>query len=265
MKRILTALILLPVLLVIIKYGNALLYFILCGIAVSLACLEMYRLLNILGYRCHRILGTLLAIGISYSFIEPRFPVGYPIVVAIIVVLLVSMMRVASFQEAVRSAMATFFPIFFIGYTLGYQVGLRAIPGEDGKDLLVFLFFVVWIGDAAAYYVGSSVGKHKLSPKISPNKTIEGAIGGIAFCVIAAYVAKLWFYRRLDLHDALLLGLILGIFGIIGDLAESIFKRAADAKDSSALLPGHGGFLDRADSLLFTGPILYYYYHLFIR
>ncbi len=265
MKRILTALILLPVLFLLIKFGNALYYFLICGAAVAIASIEMYRLLETLGYRCYKLIGVILSIGIAYSFLESRFPVGYPIAASLIVVVAISIFRVTNFQDSVNSVMATFFPIFFIGYTLGYQVGLRAIPGEDGKDLLIFLFFVVWIGDAAAYYIGRGLGKHKLSPAISPNKTVEGAIGGIVFSVCAALIAKIWFYRRIELHDALILGVVLGVFGILGDLAESLFKRAAGTKDSSSLLPGHGGFLDRADSLLFTAPVLYYYYHLFIR
>jgi phosphatidate cytidylyltransferase len=227
--------------------------------------MELYRILGSIGYRCHKFLGITLSLAVAYSFLEPRFQVGYPIVVSIILVTFVSLLRVDEFQQAVSSIVATFFPIFFIGYTFGYQVGLRAIPGEDGKDLLIFLFFVVWVGDTAAFYIGKRWGRHPLAPKISPKKTIEGAIGGILFCVAAALVAKLWFYQRLDLHHAFILGVLLGCFGIFGDLAESLFKRAAQVKDSSGALPGHGGFLDRADSLLFTGPILFYYYDLFIK
>lgn len=265
MKRILTAAILLPILFVIIKFGEPFYYFLIGGIAVSIASIELYRILESIGYRCHKWIGIILSLAVAYSFLEPRFQVGYPIVVSIILVMFVSLLKVEDFQEAVSSVIATFFPIFFIGYTFGYQVGLRAIPGEDGKDLLVFLFFVVWIGDTAAFYIGKSLGKHKLSSKISPKKTIEGAIGGVIFSMIAALVAKLWFYNRLELHHAIILGVVLGIFGIFGDLAESLFKRAAKVKDSSGTLPGHGGFLDRADSLLFTGPVLYYYYDLFIK
>ncbi len=265
MKRILTAVILLPILFIIIKFCEPFYYFIIGGIAVSFASFELYRILESLGYKCHKWIGVILSLAVAYSFLEPKFQVGYPIVVSILLVIFISLFKVENFQVAVNSIMATFFPIFFIGYTFGYQVGLRAIPGEDGKDLLVFLFFVVWIGDAAALYIGKGLGKHKLSLKVSPKKTIEGAIGGLIFCVIAAMVAKLWFYNRLDFHHAIILGIVLGIFGIFGDLAESLFKRAAKVKDSSGVLPGHGGFLDRADSLLFTGPILYYYYDLFIK
>ena len=264
MKRILTAVIFLPLLFVIIKFTPPIYYFLIGGIAVSIASVELYNILESIGYKCHKWLGIILSLAVAYSFLEPRFQVGYPIVVSIILVIFVSLWRVGQFEKAVSSVVATFFPIFFIGYTFGYQVGLRALPGEDGEDLLVFLFFVVWIGDTAAFYIGRRMGRHKLAPKISPKKTIEGALGGVLFCLIAAFVAKLWFYQRLDFHHAIILGFILGIFGIFGDLAESLFKRAARVKDSAGTLPGHGGFLDRADSLLFTGPILYYYYDLFI-
>lgn len=265
MKRILTAVIFLPLLFIIIKFTEPLYYFLIGGIAVSIASVELYNILESIGYRCHKWLGIILSLAVAYSFLEPRFQVGYPIVVSMILVTFVSLLRVEQFQKAVNSIMATFLPIFFIGYTFGYQVGLRALPGEDGKDLLVFLFFVVWIGDTAAFYLGKGLGRHQLAPKISPKKTIEGAMGGILFCVIAALVAKLWFYQRLEIHHAVILGVVLGLFGIFGDLAESLFKRAAQVKDSSWVLPGHGGFLDRTDSLLFTGPVLYYYYDLFIK
>ncbi len=265
MKRIITAVIFLPLLFFIIKFTEPIYYFLIGGVAVSIASVELYNILESIGYRCHKWLGIILSLAVAYSFLEPRFQVGYPIVVSIILVTFASLLRVEKFQDGVSSIMATFFPIFFIGYTFGYQVGLRALPGEDGKDLLVFLFFVVWISDTAAFYTGKMFGKHKLAPRISPNKTVEGAIGGILFCVIAALVAKLWFYQRLETYHAVTLGVFLGLFGIFGDLAESLFKRAARVKDSSGVLPGHGGFLDRTDSLLFTGPILYYYYDLFIK
>jgi phosphatidate cytidylyltransferase len=128
-----------------------------------------------------------------------------------------------------------------------------------------FLLLVVWLGDSGAYYVGKRFGRHKLSPRISPKKTIEGLIGGMTASVITALVIKFTFFEEMPLHHAVIAGVILSIAGVIGDLAESMWKRSAAVKDSGTLLPGHGGFLDRFDSILFTAPILYCYWTLVVR
>ena len=131
---------------------------------------------------------------------------------------------------------------------------------EMGRDLLVLLLVIIWIGDTAAMYVGSLRGRNRLAPRISPGKSIEGAVAGVVAGVAAALLAHVWWFQRLPVGHAVIIGLLLGIAGIAGDLAESILKRAAGAKDSSAILPGHGGMLYRVDSLLIAGPALYYYY-----
>ncbi len=113
--------------------------------------------------------------------------------------------------------------------------------------------------------MGTAVGKRAMAPVISPNKSWEGAGAGVAASVLGALIAHFWFYQRLPLFHALLLGGALGMTAVLGDLAESMVKRSAGIKDSSHLLPGHGGVLDRMDSLLFAGPFLYYYYHWFLQ
>jgi phosphatidate cytidylyltransferase len=119
---------------------------------------------------------------------------------------------------------------------------------------------VVWLGDAGAYYVGRQLGRHKMSPRISPKKTIEGGIGGIATSIIAAIVIHFTFFRAFPIVHAIVAGVLLSISGVVGDLAESMWKRSAAVKDSGTLIPGHGGFLDRFDSIFFTAPILYVYW-----
>ncbi|HZI92935.1 MAG TPA: phosphatidate cytidylyltransferase, partial [Patescibacteria group bacterium] len=126
-------------------------------------------------------------------------------------------------------------------------------------------FWVVWLSDAAAYVFGSLLGRHKLAPMLSPGKTVEGAIGALMVAVGATLVAKVWFFRKLGFTDALCLGLLMGGAGMIGDLAESLLKRSAGVKDSGWLFPGHGGMLDRADSLLFAAPVLFYYHKYFMQ
>jgi phosphatidate cytidylyltransferase len=130
--------------------------------------------------------------------------------------------------------------------------------------MLILAMVAVYVGDIFALYGGRAFGRHRLAPVISPKKTWEGAIAGLVGSVAGSLLAPLWFARALPVRHAVALGLLLGTVGIAGDLAESLLKRAAEVKDSGSLLPGHGGILDRIDSLLFAAPVLYSYYVLFL-
>jgi phosphatidate cytidylyltransferase len=125
--------------------------------------------------------------------------------------------------------------------------------------LLSFFFLVLMGADAGAYYIGRALGKHKLAPSISPGKTWEGVVGGLVAALAMATLAHFWFFRELPLRYALPLAAVMMVVGILGDLAESALKRGAGAKDAANLLPGHGGLLDRLDSLLFNAPLIYYF------
>jgi phosphatidate cytidylyltransferase len=129
--------------------------------------------------------------------------------------------------------------------------------GPQGQLWVFFLFWVIGWGDTVALYVGTFAGRHKLSPAVSPKKTIEGALGGIAASLFSAWLFKLLFLNGLSFVSCSLFALTAGIIGQIGDLFESLFKRSSGVKDSGNLLPGHGGFLDRIDALLFAAPIAY--------
>ncbi len=155
------------------------------------------------------------------------------------------------------------FGVGYIGLTLGHLLLLRAL--EDGVFLIFFLLLITWGSDTGAYVVGKTLGRRKLAPVISPNKTVEGFIGGLVLGTTMALVAKLWFLPALALGHCLALGLLLAGIGTLGDLAESALKRSAGVKDSGTLIPGHGGVLDRVDSLLFTAPTFYYYVTVVIR
>ncbi|MGO9481482.1 MAG: phosphatidate cytidylyltransferase [Candidatus Kryptoniota bacterium] len=139
------------------------------------------------------------------------------------------------------------------------RLGLgRVFP--DGKDAGVFLIAVlasIWICDSAAYFVGKAIGRHKMSKFVSPNKSWEGAFAGFVFAIATSAAAKYLVLPELSLRLMLGTGAIIGIFGQAGDFVESLFKRDAGAKDSSSLIPGHGGVLDRFDSLLFSAPFIY--------
>ncbi len=149
------------------------------------------------------------------------------------------------------------FGVVYIGLTLGHLLLIRA--REDGVFLIFFLLLVTWGGDTGAYTAGKTLGRTKLAPVISPNKTVEGFFGGLALGTALALVARSWFLPAFTVGDCVVLGLLLSGIGALGDLAESALKRSAGVKDSGRVIPGHGGILDRVDSLLFTAPLFYYY------
>ncbi len=150
----------------------------------------------------------------------------------------------------------------FLVRQMGPEVSLFNLTFRQGLYFLLFIFFVIMVTDISAYYFGVKYGKHKLSPVISPKKTIEGAIAGLVSAIITGLIiGKL---IDISLYQAFVLALIVTVMAQLGDLSESLIKRDAGVKDSGHSLPGHGGFLDRADSYLFSVPLAYYYIKFFI-
>jgi phosphatidate cytidylyltransferase len=259
MKRILSAAVFLPIFFLLVRRPP--IYFtLLIALACLLGLLELYHLASLGGTRCNRPAGCILALGVLFTFYDSTWSLSSVVVAGITLIPILSLLRKRPFEECLPSDSVTVFGALFLSTLLGYLVGLRKLGDELGGDLIFFLFLVVWSGDAAAYYVGSATGRHPLSPRVSPKKTVEGAVGGILGSLLAALLARAWFFHQLRTQDCWILGLLLSLCGILGDLVESMWKRGAGAKDSAALVPGHGGILDRCDSLLFGGPILYYYF-----
>ncbi len=148
--------------------------------------------------------------------------------------------------------------IFLGGFLVSMRVGFETFPGLSTK-LLGFFFLVGMGSDVGAYYIGKNFGKHKPVPKISPNKTLEGFIGGMLLAIGFAALSTLLFFPELPYQVSIPLAIVMSAVGVLGDLAESAMKRGAGAKDAASILPGHGGLLDRLDSLLFNAPLLYYF------
>ena len=167
--------------------------------------------------------------------------------------------------SAILNLGTAFLGIFYIGIFSATFIALREFypPLNElynrGAFLIISIFASIWIGDSAAYYGGTAFGKHKLFPRVSPKKSWEGAIFGFIFSVAAMILAKVIILDFLKWQDVIIIGIIIGIIGQIGDLVESLFKRDSSVKDSSGLIPGHGGFLDRFDSLLFSAPVIWLY------
>jgi phosphatidate cytidylyltransferase len=175
-------------------------------------------------------------------------------------VLIASALRATAFDKMIPSVGATILGVLYIALLGSHLISLRI--GFDqtlSAHLLSFFFLILMGGDAGAYYTGRALGKHKLAPKISPGKTWEGVFGGLVAALGMAAIAHFWFFRELPLKWCLPLALVMTIVGILGDLTESALKRGAGAKDAANILPGHGGILDRLDSLLFNAPLIYYF------
>ena len=135
---------------------------------------------------------------------------------------------------------------------------------SEGGYLIISIMVSIWVCDSAAFFLGSAFGKHKLFPRVSPNKSWEGAIAGFVFAIVGMIASKFILLEYLSWQDVIVIGIIAGTIGQLGDLVESLIKRDAKVKDSSAIIPGHGGIFDRFDSLLLTAPIVYLYLYYFV-
>jgi phosphatidate cytidylyltransferase len=157
-------------------------------------------------------------------------------------------------RDALGRAAAAVFPMLYLGLPIGAMASLRLLRG---REALFLLLLTIIVSDTAQYYSGRAFGRRPLAPAISPKKTIEGAVGGFVFGPLVLVVVGAWWAPFVPVVVRALLGLAVVALGIAGDLFESMLKRSANVKDSSALIPGHGGILDRIDALLFAAPVYY--------
>ena len=171
-------------------------------------------------------------------------------------------------ESAIHNIGSTLFGILYLGVFPSTIIGLREyFYGGNyliGGYFIISILVTIWVCDSAAFFIGTAIGKHKLFPRVSPNKSWEGAIAGFVFSVAAMAIAKIVILDIFSWTDTILIGILIGIFGQVGDLIESLIKRDAGVKDSSSIIPGHGGVFDRFDSLLFIAPVIYLYIDLFL-
>jgi len=174
-------------------------------------------------------------------------------------------------QSAVYNLGGTLVGVFYIGYFSSFLILIRqyfnttGIFYNTGGYLIISLFATIWICDSAAFFLGTAFGKHKLFPRVSPQKSWEGAIAGFVFAILTMIAAKAIILDSLSWTNVIWIGILIGIFGQFGDLVESLLKRDVGVKDSSSIIPGHGGVFDRFDSLLFAAPVVYLYLHFFVQ
>jgi len=262
--RELTALIASPLAVWIIGWSHPLVFDATVALCALLALYEFLILGRRKGFHLPITLCILVAVFILAAFVLEPISVEMGVFIALLLIPASYVFAKGSIDEALPSSAIAVMGTLYVGMLGGSLIRMRG-DFPVGPKLVFFLLIVVWIGDAGAYYTGRAFGRHKLSPRISPKKTIEGLVGGITTSIIAAIVIHFTFFPEFPLLHAIVAGVILSACGVIGDLAESLWKRSADVKDSGTLIPGHGGFLDRFDSIFFTAPILYTYWSLIVH
>jgi phosphatidate cytidylyltransferase len=261
MKRVITALIGIPLLIWVIEFAPLSVFYGLIFVVMLLALHEYYALVAL--PIPFRVAGFLLGSIALLMFMNPKASAIFP--AGLILILMVALFARIELAMAFRSVAFAFFGALYVGGLMSFLFALRMMDAESGRrgNLLMMLFCIIWAGDSFAFFAGKTFGRHKLAPVVSPKKTWEGAIAGFIFSILASIICRYTFVQQIGLIDSILIGALVGIFGQIGDLCESIVKRAANVKDSGQILPGHGGMLDRIDSLLFGAPAMYYYLSFF--
>lgn len=255
-RRVYTAAILAPAVWVIIRYCPPWAFTLLVVAGGSIALFELYRM-AIGGEGRYMIAAGLTTAGLVIARSHLETDLAHVLLPGTLAVLLAMLLTNASNEHRLRDAAMVMFGVLYVGLTLGTLVSTRALP--NGEWMVIFVALVTWAGDTGAYYAGSLWGRRLLAPRISPKKTVEGLAGGLALAVAVALLSRAWFLSEFSALDAVVLGALLSVAGLLGDLCESAMKRSAGVKDSGGILPGHGGMLDRLDSLLFAAPVFYYY------
>lgn len=255
-SRVYSSLVFIPLFIVILAMAPQWLFFLLLITALGLALSELWPMLFPAEGKCLQWLSFILSFGLAVTAYrgEVTLFAGGFVLVVIILVLAVLFQGPGEKGVSVLGRMLLF--MVYLPLLLSHLLLLWNLP--DGRSLVAMTFLVTWGGDAFSYYSGSAWGRHKLAPRISPNKTIEGSVGGVVgaglFSLLLAgtgLVSASWMFL-------LALGMVANVVGQVGDLFESLLKRSSGLKDSGVIIPGHGGVLDRLDSVLFAVPVIYY-------
>ncbi len=258
MARVLSALVLLPIVIGTVWFLPPIGTLVLALVAAMLAFVEYAAIAAALGAKVPRalsgaaVLGACAALGSGWTILD---------VILLTAMIAIGAAAVGAAQpgpEVLRNASAAVFPVVYIGLPLG---ALAAVREAGGREAVLLIMATIVISDSAQYYTGRALGRRPLAPAISPKKTREGAIGGVVLGTLAFAIGARYVFPAAPILLVALVGASIATLGIVGDLFESLLKRSAGVKDSGALIPGHGGVLDRIDSWLFAAPV----YYVFVR
>ena len=263
--RLLTALVALPVIIFFIWKGGIIFAAFIIAIILG-ALFEFYTLFKI-KFKIN-LFRTLGIIGIIFGVVLGLIgrcgsDVIYNACLTITILLGLSLQLIDKDPtEALASGAMAIFGLIYTAWLFSHFIILRQLP--LGMNYVFSVVAITWFGNTAAYFIGSKWGKKKLLPRISPHKSVEGAIAELVTAVAVSILCRWGFNNDLSVKHSVILGLMVGLFSLMGDLTESMIKRAAQVKDTGTIIPGHGGILDRIDSLLFTAPAYYYYLKVFV-
>jgi phosphatidate cytidylyltransferase len=273
--RLLTAAVALPILIasIILPWWvpeTVWIFVVIAVAALAAGMFEFYSLTKKLELKADAGIAYLGAAGLTISFIFDA-PAKAPEILLIalaaflIIVLITQTFRFQKdFSKMLTGMGVTVLGVMYVAFLGGFLIATRVGFDNDLSTKLLLFFFVVMFGsDAGAYFAGKAFGKHKLAPAISPGKTVEGLIGGLAAAAGFAALCTLVFFPGLPYKFSIPLAVVMAALGVLGDLAESAMKRGSKIKDAASILPGHGGLLDRLDSLLFNAPVLYFFARLY--
>ena len=263
-RRVAAGVVFVPFFVLLTRAGNyAFLAFV--DLFILLGLLEFYDMMRAKGMHPYRLIGVVSGLTLStYVYFRSGLYANFFLTFVLIAIMGLELARKDN-RGAVYHVSTTVFGVVYVAYLGSHMVLLRELPWlvgqryELGASFVFLAFAVTWAADTGAYAVGSLFGRRPLLPRVSRNKTWEGALGGLVFGAAAGYLAARTFAGFLNPGQGLLLGAMAAVVGLLGDLFESMLKRDAQIKDTSRVIPGHGGVLDRFDSLLFTVPLIYYF------
>ncbi len=268
-KRILASIIYIPCLIIIARRGGFY-YLALIDIMILVGLWEFYKMMEAKGLRPYKAIGIISGLALSwYIFFQQGVYANFFLSIIFFLIMTLELVRKEK-GLAVYHISVTIFGVFYVAWLGSHLILLRELPHLKGLDyslgfsFVIVVFALTWCYDTGAFFIGSKFGKHQIFPRVSPGKTLEGAIGGIVFSIIGSLVARWLVAPYLSIIQAVGLALISSVVGQLGDLVESMIKRDVKIKDASTTIPGHGGALDRFDSLLFTAPLIYYFFKYFI-
>ncbi len=256
-KRLISALVLLPVIGAAVWFGDPW-FSLTIAVFVLLGIIEFYRIATIAGWRPFLLLGTLLTLLFILDAHSDDARTTPLLITAVVVILLIRCLLYPTKRNALMNWTWTVGGVFYLGWMMSHFIFLREL--DEGRDWVFLVLVTTFACDTGAYFIGRALGKNRMAPTISPGKTWEGAVGGLVCAVVATVaVAIVTELDDVGYHLIIPLGFLIGIFAQLGDLSESAMKRSAEIKEAGGLIPGHGGALDRLDSLLFVVVLVYYW------
>nr|WP_284694781.1 phosphatidate cytidylyltransferase [Geomonas sp. Red32] len=256
-KRLATAAVLLPLVIIFILKAGVVQFAVLVFLLSLLGLDEFYRMALPQRRAEGRLAAVAGALSVFSLFAPDRIVPLMALTVLVLGFCLIELFRFREIPRAAGDAAIVLMGFLYVPLLLSHLILIRQLP--HGVSWLFLIMVIVMSGDSAAYYVGSALGKTKLYPTVSPKKSVEGSAGGLAGSVAGAFIFKALYFHELTPLDCVATALLLGLLGQLGDLFESLIKRSCGVKDSGTIFPGHGGVLDRLDSILFAAPAAFYY------